>query len=371
MQSLFTKEPINATRQLEIDIVRGLAVFFMLLVHVTGEFLDESANNTVFAKVIDFMGSIPAAPVFMFVMGVGFVYSKNQQPQKLFKRGLLIFFSGYVLNFLRGFFPLYIGSRLGYYTLNLDGLEWYHFLVEVDILQFAGLSMIFVSILKAIKVNELLYPVIAVFVGIISPYLWGLSTGYTIVDVFVAIFFGGTAYTFHPLFSWIFYPLIGVSFGWFLLRTTNKNRFYFFSSIISIVVIAIGLLYSFIVQNVDFGIVTGDTYNYYHHGISSNIIFCGSVILWISAWHFVSSKIPAFLKNTLLFWSKSVTIIYFVHWIIIGWCSFLVFDTFNIPQSILAMFILVLLTDRITDLYIKIKERLSECEEIDIPAVQR
>ncbi len=370
LKSIFSRESVNTDRQLELDIARGLAVLFMILVHVTGEFLDESANGTVFAKVVDFFGCVPAAPVFMFLMGVGFIYSKNQHAGKLFKRGVLFFFLGYVMNFFRGFLPLFIGSRLGYYPLNIDGLEWYHFLVEVDVFQLAGLSMIFISLLKAIRINLVFYPLIAIFAGIVSPYLWGLKTGVTAIDVFAASVFGGTNYTFHPFFSWVFYPLMGASFGWLLIRTKNKRLFYFYASIISITIIVLGFVYYYQKPGIDFGIVTGDVYNYFHHGILSNLIFVASIVCWLSFWNFTAHTIPKLLKSRLLFWSKTVTIIYFVHWIIIGWCSFLVFDTFSIIQTVIAMLVLIIFTDRITDLYIKIRERLSECEEIDIPAVR-
>ena len=60
---------------------------------------------------------------------------------------------------------------------------------------------------------------------------------------------------------------------------------------------------------------------------------------------------------------------YVIHWLFIGGCSFLVFDTFDIKQSILGIIILIILTEIAADLYIKIKDRLSEREEIDIPAV--
>jgi hypothetical protein len=75
------------------------------------------------------------------------------------------------------------------------------------------------------------------------------------------------------------------------------------------------------------------------------------------------------VKNRLAFWSKATTPMYVVHWLIINWCSFLVFDTFTIKQSILGMIIVTFSTDIISDLYIKIKESLSEREEIDIPVV--
>jgi uncharacterized membrane protein len=34
MKSILAKEPMNSGRQIELDVARGLAIFFMVLVHV-------------------------------------------------------------------------------------------------------------------------------------------------------------------------------------------------------------------------------------------------------------------------------------------------------------------------------------------------
>jgi len=366
---IMSKEICNTKRQVEIDIARGLAVFFMILVHFSSTFLDTAYNNTLFAKVIDFFGTVPAAPVFMFLMGVGFVYSKNQDPLVLFKRGLFIFFGGYILNFFRGFLPLMIGNKLGYYDLTGTSMSGYEYLFEVDIFQFAGLAMIFVSFLKRIKLSEVFYPFIAVFAAVISPYMWKITIGQQALDIMLAPIFGGKDYTFHPLFPWIFYPLMGAFFGWLLIRVKNKKAFYGIASIISVFVLILGFNYYFKHPGYDFGIVTGNVFNYFQHGILSSVIFSAGIICWLALWNFLIPIIPDFIRNKLVFWSKATTPIYVIHWLILSWCSFLVFDTFNIPQSILGMILLTLASGVIADLYIKIKERLSEREEIDIPVV--
>lgn len=373
MRSLFggiiSKELSNQQRQVEIDIARGLAVLFMIMVHFCSSFLDTAYNGTIFDNVISFMGCVPAAPVFMFVMGVGFVYSKKQEPGKLFRRGLFIFFGGYVLNFFRGVLPFFIGNKLGYYELPQTTLPGYGYLVEVDILQFAGIAMMIVALLKGVKISEVFYPVLAIFAGIISPYMWQMKTQQPILDIILSPIFGGSEYTYHPVFSWIFYPLMGAFFGWLLIRAKNKNAFYVVATVLSAFIMFLGFFYYFLHPGYDFGIVTGDVYNYFQHGILSNVIFVAAIICWLALWNFAMPLIPQFIKKKLTFWSKATTPMYVIHWLFIGGCSFLVFDTFDIKQSILGIIILIILTEIAADLYIKIKDRLSEREEIDIPAV--
>lgn len=360
VNSILENRPVNTGRQVEVDIARGLAVLFMILVHVTGELSDEATGTSLFGKIIDFFGSIPAAPVFMFVMGIGFVYSRSQEPVKLFKRGIIIFVGAYVLNFFRGFLPFYTGSSLGYYSSDVYGVPWDFFLTQGDILHFAGLSMMFVALLKHLKLKEIYYPIIALAAAVITPFVAGMATGNGIADVFISTVFGKAGYVFHPFFSWIVYPLMGAFFGWLLLRSENKNRFYLKAFCVSMVLIIPGIIYCFLNPEFDLGIVVGDVTNYYQHGIVSNIIFVSFVVIWLSVWHASTSFLPKLVKDRLLFWSKSVTVVYVIHWLIIGWCEFLLLDELNLVNTIIAMVVVVFLTGRFTRTYVNIRSRLKE-----------
>ena len=59
MEGVFAKEPINSGRQVELDVTRGLAVFFMVLVHVQILFALESVQDSGLGLVVDFFGGIP------------------------------------------------------------------------------------------------------------------------------------------------------------------------------------------------------------------------------------------------------------------------------------------------------------------------
>lgn len=354
------KQQVNTKRQIEVDVTRGLAVFFMILVHVTGDLSNNDTSNSLFGNIIDFFGTIPAAPIFMFVMGIGFVYSKNQSPNILFKRGLLIFFGGYVLNLLRGAIPLYIGSLLGYYTLDSLETPWYIYLIEGDILQFAGLAMMFVSILRKVKLNEFYYPIVALIVSLLTPLVSNFSTGIQGIDIFIMTIFGKDGYVFHPLFSWIVYPLMGAFFGWLLIRTPNKNKFYQKSVAISIVGGVVPLMYCIFNPKYDLGIVFGDINKYFQHGIISNVLFLSFVVIWLAIWYKVSTYIPNILTNRILFWSKSVTVIYVVHWLIIGWLEFVFLEELSMISTLIAMVIITFFTDRLSLTYLRMKERFKE-----------
>lgn len=80
MGKIFTNEKVNCGRQRELDVAKGLAVIFMVLVHVY-EVYGGSVEGTTFSHVVEFLGSPPAAPVFMFLLGVGVVYSRKNTPK--------------------------------------------------------------------------------------------------------------------------------------------------------------------------------------------------------------------------------------------------------------------------------------------------
>ena len=113
MKPFFSDTPVNSGRQLELDITRGLAVLFMIAVHTLMEFGDPVFKESPLGTVIDFLGSPPAAPVFMFLLGAGLVYSRKGTPRELLNRGLRLLALGYVLSLAYIGLPAYVADWLG------------------------------------------------------------------------------------------------------------------------------------------------------------------------------------------------------------------------------------------------------------------
>ena len=143
----------------------------MILIHFQQYFLPKDYLDTDLANFVDFLGGVPSAPVFMLIMGVGFVYTKKSTPKIFMNRGLMLIFTGYLLNFVRGFIPSIIQwLHTGYQQYLISAVNQ---LLYVDILQFAGLAMITFGIFKYFKLNNYAITFIGVIFSI--PYVDFLS----------------------------------------------------------------------------------------------------------------------------------------------------------------------------------------------------
>ncbi|MBQ3924401.1 MAG: acyltransferase family protein [Firmicutes bacterium] len=99
MEKLFSNEQVNRGRQVELDLAKCLAIFFMIFLHcyfATSYFTFDISTGLV-RVVSQLFGGPFAAPVFMFAMGVGMVYSKNQEPAYLIKRGIKLLQLGFFI----------------------------------------------------------------------------------------------------------------------------------------------------------------------------------------------------------------------------------------------------------------------------------
>lgn len=80
----------------------------MVWVHINEYYQSELYEGGVYNRVVEFLGSPPAAPIFKMLLGLGIVYSRNNQPMKLAVRGVKLFIGGYILSFIRDWIPYLI-----------------------------------------------------------------------------------------------------------------------------------------------------------------------------------------------------------------------------------------------------------------------
>ena len=350
MGAIIAKEPTNTGRQLELDIARGLAVFFMIAIHSMQVFAAESVKDTTLGFIIDFVGGAPAAPVFMFLLGIGVVYTKKADPAIFYRRGLLLILGGYILNLLRGTLPHLIRW---WNSGNQEFLQKsFQEFVSIDILQFAGLAMIFFGLIKQFKPSILKVMAIGTILAMLNFALQDIKLSNPVAAAIGGLFWGTGKISYFPFLTWILYPIVGYLFGLLLIRCANKLRFYAINLASGIVVMVLSTYLFIYLMGIDIGIY--EEYAYYHHNLLGNITFIAFTVSWISVLFFISKWIKGILYSTIVRWSKNVTEIYFVQWILIGWGTLIPsFNTLNTASYVGIFLLLVIASDLLAYIYLR------------------
>lgn len=313
--SLVNASKINR-RYIEFDIARGVAIVLMILQHSWLLIFSGLANSPFLDSTAFILGTVLVAPVFLFLMGANVINSHRSDSRYLLIRGLKLIVLGYGLSALRFFLPIILGQYLGVFN-NLEkivyGWQPIEYLLEVDILQAAGFSLLVIALLKWRQVKYDYYLLIAFLAAFISPFLWQLNL-LGPLKYLAAPFWGSEAYVLFPLFSWIFYPLVGVYFGNLLSKAADKNELYKDCLVKIWPVFLLGIAFVFLDSS-------SSILSYYHHGIGANLIFASIVICWLAIIRFNYQKISAKVINILTGWSKNVTLIYIIQWLVIAWTA--------------------------------------------------
>jgi len=311
-------------RLLSIDLARGLAVFFMIAVHTLEVFASEEVINSVFGQIIEFLGGPPAAPVFMTLMGFSFIYSRKSELKPRLLRGFKIFLSGYILNILRGVLPFTLSIYLKMdivETFPLEKLNGYTILTIIDILQFAGIALMIMALIHEFRINKYVVLGSAFLISMLSPFLWGLTLNIPVIDQILELFWGDQPIEFSfiankvafPVFPWLTFPLLGMFLSETMKKTNDPNRTFKKFGRGGVLVLLIGVVISS--NNPEYHLN-----DYYHSRQGAMLLMCGFVMAWLCLTKIILDIIPENSLFDLLFrWSKGVTNIYFIQWIVILW----------------------------------------------------
>lgn len=356
MNTIFTNERTNSKRQVELDIAKGLAIIFMVWVHVNEYYQGTAFYGSVYNRVVEFLGSPPAAPIFTILLGVGIVYSRKSGPRQLMIRGVKLLSGGYALSFLRDFIPyliLYNSSQDKELLTEASYLLW-----GADILQFAGLAFLFFAVVIKYQLsNKVLFVLWCIFSSL-NILLRGITFPSHFANAFWGLFWGTYDYSWFPFLNWITFPIIGYVFGQYLIRCKDKTKLYkqilLLSSMLSVPL----WIYSY-VNNIQFG-AFGELWQqaYYHHDIIGSMVLTTFAFFWISLCYFAVPFIPEVMKKALIRWSRNSTCMYSISYIILGF-SILVLVTEHYHPVIVCLLavIIYILSDLTCILYEKIKKK--------------
>ncbi len=219
---MFADRPVNTGRQKELDLLKGITIILMILIHVFGE-VDKESINALHQSITVF-GDYPlGATAFMFCMGIGLAYTRHNSSGEFIKRGVLLLTFGQVLNICRYVLP----NLAGYFFLgDAELLRNLCLIISVDIMQFAGLAFLTMGILKKLHAGDGAVFAASMLMSILGSVLDGVQTSNYFVNQLLGFFWGTDTESYFPLLNWFIFPAAGLWFGGWYKRLTDKRRFF-------------------------------------------------------------------------------------------------------------------------------------------------
>lgn len=338
---------MNIKRNSIADLLKGIAVVLMILVHVVEKFSSDKVLTSKGGKLVLFLGGPPVAPVFMILMGY-FIASSKKTSSHLVQRGIGLLVGGFLLNIAINT-NLFISINQGMF--NLDPLPY---LLGVDIFHFAGLSMILIALIRNSLLKHYRITIVGIIIsGLLSTFLIQFNPGILFLKYVCSFFFGISEWSYFPLFPWLVYPLSGFLFFQLeqkgiqnLIQTNSFN-------------LAIGVVFLlFGVWSINYAIeVSANLQAYYHHGF----IFIAWVLFFVIGYGLFIERLNHVFGNSKVFlllkWmGKHLTIIYIFQWIIIGNLTTALFKTID-STLVLGIYtiVILLISSAVAFLYAQIK----------------
>ncbi len=264
------------------DLLKGIAVILMIQVHLMEQFAQQGVYDSLIGKISLFLGGTPVAPVFVAIMGY-FLSTTKKSQKKLLIRGMKLLVLGLLLN---------IGLNMNLLIHIFNGtfkLNPYEYIFGVDILLFAGLSIIFIALIKPVfKNNFILYLILAFVISFISPYLHNFAGDNSSLKYVNAFLWGSYRWSYFPLFPWLSYPLIGYSFQLFEKKYLENKPNDLLRQTKLIIIIVLGIILICTIKYA--GNISFNLEKYYHHNIIFfvwNIIF---MCFWVTLFSFIEKN---------------------------------------------------------------------------------
>lgn len=317
-----------AARNGTADLLKGLAVLFMIQVHIMEQFGTPDACNSAIGRISLFLGGPPCAPVFLAVMGY-FLASSSRPFSYFLKRGIVLFAGGILLN---------IGRSVNLLTRIFSGsvsLDPYFYLFGADILTLAGLSLVVIGVMRLVF-REMVIPylIAAVIIVSIAPLLPEWSRNLPLSAYVVSFVWNAGEWSYFPLFPWFAYVLAGYSFRMVASRPGFGVRLHKLKFLPVMTVVGVLLM-------ITLPWAAGIAHNlsgpggYYRHGI----LFFGWVLLFMAGYltlvNYLEKQQGGSGGVKMIRWiGENVTLIYVIQWLIIGNLATMFYQSLNVFEML-------------------------------------
>ena len=333
-------------RIIALDLARGWAMVFVVIIHVLEQLSSKEVKESLFAGILNMGTSMWAATMFMFLMGVGLSLSRRGTLASEVFRGVKLLALAYLLNFLRGTVPTWAGLLTHQFTLeDLKPYSPLYVTVELDILHFAGLALIICAPIKHFVKKWYGWLIIAIVIVLACPVVFGRRGFSPVITYFMNFLWRTKEYGHFPIFPWLVYPLSGMIFGHFLKHFKNPRQFFPRSTTLGFLLCIIGGYMSY--NYSDFNMESWLSGEYNEGQIHPWMVVCelGVLLVSLSFHQFCATRIP-WNKwfGWLTLWSKDVTLLYCLQWIIIGWMVIYI-NNLGFAGSIASMVFVFMVTE--------------------------
>ncbi|MEO9020987.1 MAG: heparan-alpha-glucosaminide N-acetyltransferase domain-containing protein [Ginsengibacter sp.] len=315
-----------------ISLARGFIVFLIAPIHCVMVFSTEDVKQGTLGFVMAFFAENPGAHLFMFLMGVFVVFSRDKPYSTILKRFVLLLVSGWLLNTFKFVIPhlLHLLPENFYSDNHIvqDRYTAYRLLFINDILQFASFAYLTCALIRKTTFPIFICILSGLAILIFSPLMWDRgNTGSLLVNVFLDLLGGFPPKTYFPIFPWLFHCLAGMVFA-LLLQKKMLDHTIFVSSGIMLI------LSGYFISTFE---PAAWQITFFRAGPGGTLLHTGVTILWISLFVRLSKDVG----NNILFrffeWcSRYITSIYLIQWCIIMWLVLCVgYEKSGLLQSLL------------------------------------
>lgn len=290
------------------DFIKGVAIIAMVQVILMEAFARQHIMGSLAGKISLFLGGPTTAPVFLSVMGYYIAHQKHNFRYNM-DRGFRLILIGILLNIGESVM-LWLQPQ---HTVVLS--DFFHFLMGVDILIMAGLSLLIMSVLIALFRGIVPVFLFLIFVVLMIPYVLPSVAQTHPQSLWLPFLYGKYANSYFPLLPWFAYVLAGYLF--FLFKKYFVSDEFKHSQTVKIVLLVLsGVL---LLTTAPFGFnVSIQRILYSHHGILF-FLFCVNFVFW---W-LLSSRAIVYLVNNRItgyveWLGRNVTAFYVFFMLLVG-----------------------------------------------------
>lgn len=366
MDTIFSQEEINMGRQREFDYLKGL---FMLLIYLIHAFQATSSPESPAVQWIYMFATMSGAAIFIFVMGLGTVYSRNATPIEFVKSGIRMIIYQYLNNIA------YVAALLIPYPfvsgkLAENGIENLKMSIKIyiqytNIFFITGIIYLILALLKKLNMKIAGYMVIGLVFSIAAPFLYGIPINIPVIGYITKLLIGEAEFvSFTPLY-FLSYALFGIVFGKILQHVKDKNKFY---KILAIICIIIAIIWWALVfkkygtNTTEMWVALSITYttpNLWHVAASlAHILIFAAAFFFIDGIQKKNQEPKNPIARQLLYYSKHISKYYAIHvtiyFVVYGFHGYTSFQTY---QCILLALLSIIVTELIVRGYNYLSER--------------